>query len=212
MTSKVKAHNKHQKRIKRKLRSGRGALWFIALIFAVSAAARVASGAGAAIAREISEVSQDHLKASGFDPEAGEACVSDEDTSALLDALLKREKVVEEKEFLIAQKTKAYEIAKVEIQKRLDELEAAEERLRATMYRSETAAEDDLVKLTSVYETMKPKDAAALFEAMSPEFAAGFLGRMRSDAAGAIMAGLQPETAYTISVILAGRNARAPRE
>ena len=47
---------------------------------------------------------------------------------------------------------------------------------------------------------------------MTPEFAAGFIGRMRADAAAAIMAGLSPQAAYTISVILAGRNARAPTE
>ena len=77
---------------------------------------------------------------------------------------------------------------------------------------AEKAAEGDLSRLTSVYEAMKPKDAAALFEAMEPEFAAGFLGRMRPDAAAGIMTGLSPETAYMISVVLAGRNARAPTE
>ena len=62
-----------------------------------------------------------------------------------------------------------------------------------------------------IHENMKPKDAAALFEEMAPEFAAGFLGRMRPDAAGAVMAGLDPKTAYTISVLLAGRNADVPK-
>jgi flagellar motility protein MotE (MotC chaperone) len=66
--------------------------------------------------------------------------------------------------------------------------------------------------LTAVYETMKPKDAAALFEAMQPEFAAGFLGRMRPEAAGAILAGMSPEAAYAASLLLAGRNAAVPRD
>jgi flagellar motility protein MotE (MotC chaperone) len=56
---------------------------------------------------------------------------------------------------------------------------------------------------------MKPKDASLLFERMSPDFAAGFLGRMRPDAAAAIMSGLPPELGYSISVLLAGRNADA---
>jgi flagellar motility protein MotE (MotC chaperone) len=47
---------------------------------------------------------------------------------------------------------------------------------------------------------------------MDPVFAAGFLGRMRSDAAAAILAGLPPELAYSISVVLAGRNASVPTE
>jgi flagellar motility protein MotE (MotC chaperone) len=42
---------------------------------------------------------------------------------------------------------------------------------------------------------------------MEARFAAGFLARMRPEAAAEIMAGLSPESAHTISVVLAGRNA-----
>lgn len=197
-------------KVKRKLRSGRGALWLIAMICIASAAIRLASGTGAAIAREMSELS--HEEVSGMQGQVSEVCQTDEESAALIAALLKREREVEEKELLIAQKMKSIELAREEVVENLTALEDAEARLQATMTRSRTAAEDDLSKLTAVYESMKPKEAAALFEAMSPDFAAGFLGRMRSDAAGAIMAGLKPETAYTISVILAGRNAKAPSE
>jgi hypothetical protein len=87
----------------------------------------------------------------------------------------------------------------------------AEERLRGLMTLAEDSAEGDLAQLTSVYENMKPKEAALLFERMSPDFAAGFLGRMRPEAAAAIMSGLPPELGYSISVLLAGRNAARPR-
>ena len=50
------------------------------------------------------------------------------------------------------------------------------------------------------------------FEEMTPEFAAGFMARMRPDTAAAVMAGLEPATAYSISVVIAGRNARVPTE
>jgi flagellar motility protein MotE (MotC chaperone) len=80
------------------------------------------------------------------------------------------------------------------------------------MAQSEVAAEDDLSRLTSVYENMKPKEATEVFARMAPEFAAGFLGRMRPDAAALILSGLDPDKAYSISVLLAGRNANAPVE
>lgn len=201
---------KPAKKIKRKRRPGRGALWLISLIFVASAVIRLASGTGAAIAREMSELT--HGDTAGDHSEASQLCKTDAETSALLEALLKREKDVEDRELMLAQKMKAVELARTEIMQNMAALEDAEARLEATMTRSQTAAEDDLAKLTAVYESMKPKEAAALFEAMSPDFAAGFLARMRSDAAGSIMAGLTPETAYTISVILAGRNAKAPSE
>ncbi|TKA97657.1 hypothetical protein FAZ78_04745, partial [Cereibacter changlensis] len=98
------------------------------------------------------------------------------------------------------------------IDAKLAELAAAEAALSETLARADGASEGDLTRLTSVYETMKPKDAAALFEAMAPEFAAGFIGRMRPDAAAAVLSGMSAEAAYSISVLLAGRNALVPKE
>lgn len=210
MTQASSPSPKASKKNRRKRRPGRGALWLIAAIFLTSAVVRLMSGTGAAIAREMSELTYEDV--SEEPGSLSELCKTDAETSALLEALLKREKQVEERELMLAQKMKAVELARTEVMQNMSALEEAEARLEATMTRSQTAAEDDLAKLTAVYESMKPKEAAALFEAMSPEFAAGFLGRMRSDAAGAIMAGLTPETAYTVSVILAGRNAKAPSE
>lgn len=133
------------------------------------------------------------------------------ETSALLTAIRRREERVLEKEMKQELRSKALKVAQHEIERRIEALELAEQRLRATLAQADTAAEDDVARLTTVYENMKPKDSAALFEAMEPSFAAGFLGRMRADVAAGIMAGLKPETAYTISVILAGRNAKAPK-
>ena len=94
----------------------------------------------------------------------------------------------------------------------LARLETAEAELRATISVANAAAETDIARLTSVYENMKAENAAPLFQQMEPSFAAGFLGRMRPDAAAAILATLDPELAYTISVVLAGRNADVPVE
>ena len=87
-----------------------------------------------------------------------------------------------------------------------------EAKLRATLAVADGAAEADVERLTAVYQAMKPKDAAALFETMSPDFAAGFLGRMAPESAAAILSGMSAEAAYGISVIVAGRNAKAPKE
>ncbi|WP_390911624.1 MotE family protein [Pseudosulfitobacter sp. SM2401] len=131
--------------------------------------------------------------------------------SALVNAIQKREERVAEIELKQRMRGKALDVVQHEIERRIEALKLAEERLSATLARADTAAEDDVARLTTVYENMKPKDSAALFEEMEPKFAAGFLGRMRPDSAAAILSGLKPETAYTISVILAGRNANAPK-
>jgi len=130
--------------------------------------------------------------------------------SALFEALQEREAKLKEQEIQVMNRMQAMDNAELEIEDQLQALIRAEENLRNTIALADVAASNDLQSLTQVYENMKPKDAAALFEEMSPEFAAGFLGLMRADAAALIMTGLEPTTAYSISVILAGRNANVP--
>lgn len=135
---------------------------------------------------------------------------ADTDVGTLLRALQEREARVQQMETEIERRAKALDVAQTEVERRLEALQQAEEQLQSTLARASTAAEDDLVRLTSVYENMKPAEAAELFATMEPAFAAGFLARMRPDIAAEVLSGLEPQTAYSISAILAGRNANAP--
>lgn len=186
---------------------GGNTLWVIAALLAGSGIIRFGSGPGLAIAREVSAIS-DH---SDEDQEAM-ICTTDEETSAILASLLKREAKIKVRERLLGEQQQTVSFAEKEILANIEILEQAEIDLAATIYAVETASENDLSRLTTVYENMKPKDASILFEEMAPDFAAGFVARMRPDAAAQILSGLKPTTAYSISVILAGRNARAPKE
>jgi len=105
----------------------------------------------------------------------------------------------------------ALSLADQAINKRMAELQVAEDSLKKTLSIADGAAEKDLARLTAVYEAMRPADAANLFQTMAPEFAAGFLGRMRPETAAAVLAGMKADKAYTISVLIAGRNATAPK-
>lgn len=194
----------------KKLLAGRGSILLISAFLLGSAAIRVAVGAGTAVA-EGDLGSQIVLPTSMTSKAPATESMDKNAMTSLLDALKSREARVQEKETQLAMRAKALDVAQAEIERRLDALEQAEESLSATLAHAETAAEDDLTRLTTVYENMKPKDAAGLFGAMEPEFAAGFLARMRPDVAAKIMSGLDPQAAYSISAILAGRNARAPK-
>lgn len=147
----------------------------------------------------------DHAQTTGVQPE-------DPQVDALLASLLERESVLRDREKKLAERMAMLEIADTELSEMIAALEEAEAKLAATIALSETASNDDLVLLTRVYQQMKPKDAAAVFEQMTPEFASGFLGEMKPDAAAAVLSGLSPEKAYAISVLLAGRNAKAPKK
>lgn len=191
----------------RRKRTGRGALWIIAGLLLTSAGIRLATGTGTALAREMEELVAEK-------PMAAEAleCTPTDKVATVLRALNARQFDLDAREGALADRISALNLAEQEIQKNLTALQSAEEKLADTLSLADEAAESDLARLTAVYENMKPKEAASLFEEMSPDFAAGFLGRMRPDAAAAVMAGLSPPAAYTISVILAGRNANVPTE
>ncbi|MBE2278037.1 MAG: hypothetical protein IAE87_17275 [Rhodobacteraceae bacterium] len=181
-------------------RVGRGALVAIALMFASSAALRLGDGLGASLAR----ASENETVASTAD----DGCKLPSELSA---ALAEREARILAQEAALSDKAAALTLTEDVLRGKLEEMRAAEAELRKTIAIADSAAEDDLARLTTVYETMKPKQAAALFDAMEPNFAAGFLGRMRPDAAAAVLAGMSPDKAYAVSAILAGRNALVPK-
>lgn len=172
-----------------------------------SALVRIGGGTGQALAREVSNAANS-VEAETAEPKS---CTSEEDIAPILAALNERDERIRNRETEIRTRMQALSVVETEIDRKMSALVDAEEKLRGTLSLADSAAEDDLTRLTDVYATMKPKQASALFEEMDPDFAAGFLARMRKDAAAAIMAGLSPKAAYTISVVLAGRNAEVPK-
>lgn len=191
---------------RRSARPARGALFTISVLLIGSAVLRIGLNASEAIALE---KSQPKAEAS----ETAEAsCETVGDLNSMLAAFREREERVAAQEQQIKNRMQALAVADEKIDQKLAALSKAEKDLRATLALADSAAETDLAQLTTVYENMKPKDASALFEQMAPEFSAGFLGRMKPASAASIMAGLSAERAYSISVILAGRNANVPKE
>lgn len=176
----------------------------IAGLLIVSGAMRFTLGAGPAIAFADDQIATEEVAVPSQEP--------NEDIAPLIAALQAREARLLEREAAIEDRLRALSLAEAELTERLQELQAAEESLTAAIAVSETANDADITRLVSVYENMKPGEAATLFEEMSPDFASGFLVRMRPEAAAAILAGLEPQTAYSISVIIAGRNANAPTQ
>ena len=186
---------------KSRARSGRGTLVILTLFLAASGALRLGSGVGQALANAAAEAPKP-----AADPQNCPAT-----PLALAEALTAREGQVSARETALADRMAALALAEAAIKTRMDEMTAAEASLKKTLQIADGAAEADLTRLTAVYEAMKPADAAKLFGEMAPEFAAGFLGRMTPGAAAAVMSGMDPAKVYSISVLIAGRNAMAPK-
>lgn len=184
----------------KKSRSRPKVLWILCCLLLSSALLRSFDVAGPAFAAATDKVVGN----------ANDQTAANPRDDALLAELLKRDETLKEREKRLNERLAMLEVAEAELTEMITALETAEQDLAATIALSETASSDDIALLTKVYQQMKPKDAAAVFEQMTPEFAAGFLGAMKPDGAASILSGLSPEKAYAISVLLAGRNAKAP--
>jgi len=178
---------------------GRSVLIILATLLASGGAFRLVSGAGIDVLSMATAEPSATLVSCPMPP------------AALLEALSKRQAQVKAQEDAVSERLAALNLADHAISQRLAELQAAEDDLKKTLTLADGASEKDLAQLTAVYEAMKPADAAALFQTMSPEFAAVFLARMQPAAAADILTGLKPDKAYEVSVLLAGRNALAPK-
>ncbi|MBZ4022002.1 hypothetical protein CKO11_05970 [Rhodobacter sp. TJ_12] len=177
----------------------------IATLFAASGAIRFGSGIAQAFATDTGAQDAQPVQ-------TAEECISEPGVMLMLKEVQAREKKLREGEQLLSDRSQAIALAEKRIEDRLALLVEAERNLSQTVTMADQAADEDVARLVTVYENMKPKEAAPLFAAMAPDFAAGFLARMRPDASAAVMAALEPQVAYSISVIMAGRNAGAPQE
>ncbi len=94
-----------------------------------------------------------------------------------------------------------------ELDAQFAELESLQLSLESRWEELIQTANDDVRQLSMMYASMKPQEAGEIFSRMDPAFAAGFLRQIPSDQAGQILASIDPDKAYAISLILASRNA-----
>lgn len=139
-------------------------------------------------------------------------CEALEDVDQLIRIVKERETQLDEKSVEITNRQLILENLEDRIKAQIVELETANQNLAETLAIADGAAETDLNRLTTVYEAMKPQNAARVFENMDLTFAAGFLSRMDPQSAAMVMSELPAELAYSVSVVMAGQNARAPTE
>lgn len=88
--------------------------------------------------------------------------------------------------------------------------EKAQKNLEQTLAKADKAAENDITRMVTVYETMKPQDAAKIVERMDVTFAAGLLAQMKPATAAKILAGMNADNAYAVTLTIASRNSRVP--
>lgn len=113
-------------------------------------------------------------------------------------------------EKLAAVKTREQTLATLQtkLNAQMAQIEAANDVLEVRIKQMAVTANEDITHLVKMYQVMKPKQAAEIFDSMDPAFAAGFLRQMNSERAGMIMANMDSRKSYSISVIMAAKNAK----
>jgi flagellar motility protein MotE (MotC chaperone) len=186
-------------------RPGISGVGLIALCFVGSAALRM-SESGGAIAQEVGAM------ASLSQPDEALQCVPTPESDALLAAIRARETQLAEEQMRLADRAQTLNVAEAKLSEQLAAFETAQTNLEETLATADKAAERDIERMTTVYENMKPVDAARIFERMDVAFAAGLLARMRPESAAAVLTGMDADAAYAVTVTIASRNAGVPTE
>lgn len=134
------------------------------------------------------------------DPEA--VCLTEAAASSFT---ADREFVASEKATLQQEKLdlKAWE---TELESLAEELEALRGTLNQKWQDMQASSDEDLKHLAQMYGSMKPTQAAEIFNKMDSAFAAGFLRMINTEQAGLILAGMETQRAYVVSVEMANRN------
>ncbi|WP_370172383.1 MULTISPECIES: MotE family protein [Hyphomonas] len=95
---------------------------------------------------------------------------------------------------------------KLELAQQAEDLKQIQEQLDTRWQKMSDTANQDLHHLAQMYAAMKPDQAAGIFDQMDAGFAAGFLRLIPSDQAGLILANMDNEKAYIVSVKIAAKN------
>ena len=141
-------------------------------------------------------------------PPPPEPPVSETERTLLLD-LRKRRGELDAREAALATREAVLAAAQTRLSARVDELGSLQKRLESLETARRDRDEANWRGLVKLYETMKPRDAAAIFNDLDPAVLLPVLDRMKESKAAAIFAAMLPDRARTATSALAQMRAKA---
>lgn len=140
----------------------------------------------------------------------GEPPVSAAERALLLD-LRKRRTELESREAALASREGILAATEKRLADRAGELADLQKRLEALESARRERDEENWKGLVKLYETMKPRDAAAIFNDLDRPVLLAVLDRMKESKAAPVLAAMQPERARQITADLAQRRTQSNR-
>lgn len=123
----------------------------------------------------------------------------------VLESLLARRKKLEERDRALQLREKLLEAAEKRVEQRIAELKTIEQRIEATFGKQEEESKAQLKNLVSMYQNMKPKDAARIFDRLDMNVMIGVVQQMNARKMAPILAKMDAAVAQRLTVELARR-------
>jgi flagellar motility protein MotE (MotC chaperone) len=134
--------------------------------------------------------------------------ISDAERALLLD-LRQRRSELDVREAAIAAREAGLAAAEHKLDQRVDELAALQKKLEALETGRKDREEAGWRGIVKTYESMKPKEAAAIFNDLEQPVLLQVLDRMKEAKAAPVLAAMQPDKARQITAELAKMRAQA---
>jgi flagellar motility protein MotE (MotC chaperone) len=137
--------------------------------------------------------------------------ISESERTLLLE-LRQRRQELDAREQTRAAREAVLAAAERKLSTRVDELQALQTRLEGIESARKSHEEANWRGLVKLYESMKPRDAAAIFNELDMQVLLQVVDRMKEAKAAAVMAAMQPEKARQVTTELARMRTRASSE
>jgi flagellar motility protein MotE (MotC chaperone) len=123
----------------------------------------------------------------------------------LLQNLSERREALEEREQALSERAALLTVAERRIDEKMAELTALRAQLEGMMGMVDEEQEARLTRLVSMYEAMRPTDAADIFNGLDMDVLIDVLQRMREQKSAPILAAMEPERARMVTAELVMR-------
>lgn len=126
---------------------------------------------------------------------------------ALLERLSQRREELDAREQAIVSKENLLEAAEKRIEARIKALEELEARIASLSEEQDAKRKAQVAGLVTMYENMKPKDAARIFDRLQLDVLLSVVEEMKPRTMSAILAQMEPENAERLTIAIARKNA-----
>ncbi|MCQ8241669.1 MotE family protein [Rhizosaccharibacter radicis] len=144
------------------------------------------------------------------DPPKTDAAPASDAEISLLQELRKRRESLDARQKQLDEREALLQALQQKLSSRVDQLASIQDGLARQDADRKRQEQDNWKRLVTVYEDMKPKDAAAIFDVLDIHVLLEVIGRMNERKASAALAAMQPERARLVTQMLAKRRNDAP--